>query len=154
MLRRVNSKFNDYLTIEFRGQFPYLDAMGLLSQPARDRIELAGVMESLSDPTRLAVVAFLASLPSDANEARCGVFTAFGSKQNLTYHLAKLREAGVTQARPEGTSRYISLRREDLEARFPGLLDSIIAAALSEPERVEMVRLAQEEMRADVGASV
>ncbi len=126
--------------------------MNLLPQPPREEIELAGIMESLSDPTRLAVVAFLASLPPGGDEARCGAFTAFGSKQNLTYHLTKLREAGVTQARPEGTSRYVSLRRKDLEARFPGLLDSIIAAAMSEPARVEMVKMAQEEMRADSAA--
>src|SRR5665213_3604608 len=126
--------------------------MTLLSQPAKDQIELSRVMESLGDATRLAVVAFLASLPGEFPEARCGAFTAFGSKQNLTYHLAKLREAGVTTARPVGTSRFISLRREDLEERFPGLLDSIIAAALSEPARVEIVRKAQEEQRQDAVA--
>jgi DNA-binding transcriptional ArsR family regulator len=124
-------------------------SMTLLPQPDKDQIELSRVMESLGDPTRLAVVAFLASLPGEFPEARCGAFTAFGSKQNLTYHLAKLREAGVTQARPQGTSRYVSLRRGDLEGRFPGLLDSIIAAALSEPSRVEIVRKAQEEQRQD-----
>jgi DNA-binding transcriptional ArsR family regulator len=127
--------------------------MNLLPQPDREQIELARVMESLSDPTRLAIVAFLASLQDEMREARCGAFTAFGSKQNLTYHLAKLREAGVTQARPVGTSRYISLRREDLDQRFPGMLDSIIAAALSEPSRVEIVRKAQEEQREDAATA-
>ncbi len=39
-----------------------------------------------------------------------------------------LREAGVTRTRVDGTQRYIALRRDDLEARFPGLLDSILAA--------------------------
>jgi DNA-binding transcriptional ArsR family regulator len=128
--------------------------MVALPHPDTDRIDLARVMESLSDPTRLAVVAFLASLPEERPEARCGAFTAFGSKQNLTYHLAKLREAGVTRARPVGTSRYISLRQKDLDARFPGLLASIIAAALSEPDRVAMVQKAQEEQRADAAASL
>jgi DNA-binding transcriptional ArsR family regulator len=127
--------------------------MTLLPQPEKDRIELSRVMESLSDPTRLAVVAFLASLPGEFPEARCGAFSAFGSKQNLTYHLTKLREAGVTRARPQGTSRYVSLRRDDLDERFPGLLDSIIAAALSEPARVEMVQMAQEEQRQDAAAA-
>jgi DNA-binding transcriptional ArsR family regulator len=127
--------------------------MNLLPQPDREQIELARVMESLSDPTRLAIVAFLASLQDEMPEARCGAFTAFGSKQNLTYHLAKLREAGVTRARPVGTSRYISLRREDLDQRFPGMLDSIIAAALSEPARVEIVRKAQEEQRQDAATA-
>jgi DNA-binding transcriptional ArsR family regulator len=123
--------------------------MSVLPQPDRKQIELSRVMESLSDPTRLAIVAFLASLPEEMPEARCGAFTAFGSKQNLTYHLTRLREAGVTRARPVGTSRLVSLRRDDLDARFPGLLDSIIAAALSEPSRVAIVRQAQEEQRND-----
>jgi DNA-binding transcriptional ArsR family regulator len=62
-------------------------------------------------------------------EARCSTFAHLASKTNLTYHFAKLRAAGVTHARVEGTSRFISLRREDLEARFPGLLDTVINAA-------------------------
>ena len=52
-----------------------------------------------------------------------------GSKTNISYHLAKLREAGVTRTEAVGTSRLISLRRADLELRFPGLLDSILASA-------------------------
>ena len=51
----------------------------------------------------------------------------------LTYHFTKLREAGVTRARVEGTSRLISLRREEFDRRFPGLLDSVIEAARRDP---------------------
>jgi hypothetical protein len=40
-----------------------------------------------------------------------------------------LREAGVTRTRPEGTLRFISLRREDLEQRFPGLIDVLTRRA-------------------------
>jgi hypothetical protein len=40
-----------------------------------------------------------------------------------------LREAGVIRQRHEGTSRLNSLRRDDLEARFPGLLDTVLRAA-------------------------
>ena len=40
-----------------------------------------------------------------------------------SYHLRLLREAGVTRTRPKGTQRFISLRRDDLEDRFPGLVD-------------------------------
>jgi len=127
--------------------------MTLLPQPETGQIELARIMEALSDPTRLAILAFLASLPDEMSEARCGAFTAFGSKQNLTYHLTKLREAGVTRARPAGTSRYVSIRRDDLNARFPGLLDTLIAAALSEPQRAEIVRKAQEEQLQDVAGA-
>ncbi len=128
-----------------------VETMHRYPHPDADRIELAQVLEALSDPTRLAIVGFLASLHGESVEARCGAFTAFGSKSNLTYHLAKLREAGVTWTRVSGTSRLISLRRADLDARFPGLLDTVITAALSEPERAEMVRRARAEA-ADIEA--
>ncbi len=122
--------------------------MKTLPHPAVEEIQLAHVLEALSDPTRLAVVAFLASDAARNIEPRCGDFTTFGSKTNLTYHLARLREAGVTRTRIAGTSRYISLRRDDLDLRFPGLLGSLVAAALAEPERAAMVRRAEEEARA------
>lgn len=102
----------------------------LLPHPPSDQIELAAVLEALSDPTRLAIVVHLADQKAEW-EARCGEFLHLGSKTNLTYHFAKLRAAGVTHARAEGTSRFISLRREDLDARFPGLLDTVIKAARS-----------------------
>ena len=43
-----------------------------------------------------------------------------------SYHLRLLREAGVTRTRAEGTQRLISLRRDDLDGRFPGLVDVLI----------------------------
>ena len=39
-----------------------------------------------------------------------------------------LRESGVVRTRPEGRKRLLSLRADDLEARFPGLLDAVLAA--------------------------
>jgi DNA-binding transcriptional ArsR family regulator len=47
--------------------------------------------------------------------------------------MAKLREAGVVTVRLEGTRRFISLRRGDLDTRFPGLLDSIAASSVDLP---------------------
>jgi hypothetical protein len=41
--------------------------------------------------------------------------------------VGKLREAGVVRVVPDGTRRIISLRHADLDQRFPGLLDSILA---------------------------
>lgn len=102
--------------------------MRYLPHPIREQIELAAVLEALSDPTRLAIVVSLADQKAEW-EARCGEFTHLGSKTNLTYHFAKLRAAGVTHARAEGTSRFISLRRDDLDARFPGLLETVIKSA-------------------------
>jgi DNA-binding transcriptional ArsR family regulator len=102
--------------------------MRYLPHPTREQIELSAVLEALSDPTRLGIVIDLADQEAEW-EARCGEFAHLASKTNLTYHFAKLRAAGVTHARAEGTSRFISLRREDLDARFPGLLETILKAA-------------------------
>jgi DNA-binding transcriptional ArsR family regulator len=51
------------------------------------------------------------------------------SKSTGSHHFKVLREAGVVRCRVEGTRRYYTLRRDDLEARFPGLLDSVLSAA-------------------------
>jgi DNA-binding transcriptional ArsR family regulator len=116
----------------------YLVGMRLLPHPERENIALPTVLDALSDPIRLAIVAHLAAI----GETPCGGFTDLGSKPNLTYHLGRLREAGVVNTRVAGTSRFITLRREDLDARFPGLLDAILAASghhLSSPARAEVV---------------
>ncbi|GAB4363529.1 MAG: helix-turn-helix transcriptional regulator [Oricola sp.] len=102
--------------------------------PTREQIDLANVLSVLGDPTRLAIVAQLAR---DENRAHaCGEFSALGSKTKISYHLSRMREAGITNTEVAGTSRLITLRREDLDARFPGLLDSILAAAAGPPPPV------------------
>jgi len=93
--------------------------------PDRDQLDLVTILAALSDPTRLGIVATLA----DVGEVSCRIFGDGGNKTALSYHYAKLREAGVTWTRIDGTQRFISLRREDLDAKFPGLLDSIVTNA-------------------------
>ena len=51
------------------------------------------------------------------------------TKSTCTHHFKVLREAGVIQQRQEGTAKLNTLRRDDLDARFPGLLDTILSAA-------------------------
>lgn len=93
--------------------------------PTADQIQLPGILDALSDPIRLEIVLRL----DEAGEDRCSAFGDYGSKTNLSYHLARLREAGVTRTRVDGAQRMISVRRDDLEARFPGLLDAILTSA-------------------------
>jgi DNA-binding transcriptional ArsR family regulator len=95
-----------------------------LHHPATDAIELTAVMHALSDPVRLAIVREL-----DAGGERvCGTFELGVSKATRSHHLRVLREAGLTRTRAEGTHRYVSLRADDLEERFPGLLEAVLAA--------------------------
>jgi DNA-binding transcriptional ArsR family regulator len=106
--------------------------------PTRDQIELPLVLDCLSDPTRLAIVCNLARHDPSATELRCGDFNGFSGKSNLAYHFAKLREAGIVQTRIAGTTRYMKLRRKDLDTRFPGLLDAILKSAARDAERLQL----------------
>ncbi|MDX6673268.1 MAG: hypothetical protein QOH11_686, partial [Solirubrobacteraceae bacterium] len=86
-------------------------------------IDLPGVLHALSDPQRLRIVRTLADEPAPR---RCGSFNLDVTKSTLTHHFRVLREAGVIEQRVEGTARLNSLRREDLDQRFPGLLDAVL----------------------------
>ncbi len=48
------------------------------------------------------------------------------AKSTMTHHWRVLRDSGVIWQRPQGRENMISLRREDLDARFPGLLDTLL----------------------------
>ena len=110
-----------------------------LTHPSREQIELPMVLDCLSDPTRLAIVYMLARRDRAATELRCGDFNALSGKSNLAYHFAKLREAGLMQTRIVGTARLMKLRREDIDARFPGLLDAVITSAARDAHRLQLV---------------
>jgi DNA-binding transcriptional ArsR family regulator len=97
--------------------------------PPCDEIELPAVLHALSDPMRLRIVAALAR----GDERTCGSFELPVVKSTCTHHFRVLREAGVIRQRLEGTTRMNSLRRADLDTRFPGLVDAVLAAAHARP---------------------
>jgi DNA-binding transcriptional ArsR family regulator len=99
--------------------------MGLY-HPQRSELELASVLHALSDPQRLRIVRTLAE---DPEPRPCGTFGLDVSKSTATHHFRVLREAGVIEQRTDGTAKYNSLRRDDLDARFPGLLDAVLSSA-------------------------
>ena len=94
--------------------------------PTRSELDLGAVLHALSDPVRLMIVAELAAAGS---ECTCGSFALPVTKSTCTHHFKVLREAGLIQQRQQGTTRLNALRREDLESRFPGLLDTVLQAA-------------------------
>ena len=107
--------------------------------PTREQIELPLVLDCLSDPIRLAIVYQLARQERVSSELCCGDFSGLAGKSNLTYHFAKLRDCGLMQTRVAGTNRFMRLRREDLEARFPGLLDAVLGSAARDAERLKLI---------------
>jgi DNA-binding transcriptional ArsR family regulator len=96
-----------------------------LHHPERSEIELPAVLHALSDPHRLEIVRRLAE---DSEPRPCGTFGFEISKSTLTHHFRTLREAGVIQQQREGTTKLTWLRRDDLDARFPGLLDAVLSS--------------------------
>jgi DNA-binding transcriptional ArsR family regulator len=100
-------------------------ATGELSSPRREDIRIEAVFHALSDPVRLQIVRGLAA----SEEARaCGTLGLSVSKSTASHHFRVLREAGVIIQREEGRKRMTELRRDDLEASFPGLLATVVSS--------------------------
>jgi DNA-binding transcriptional ArsR family regulator len=97
-------------------------------EPAVADIQLPRVLAALADPHRLAAVRFVAR----RGESWCAqVIQEAGlpmTKPTFSHHLRILREAGIVTKRIQGARGYMSLRKDDLDQRFPGLIDSILAA--------------------------
>ncbi|XZG71005.1 ArsR/SmtB family transcription factor [Chitinibacteraceae bacterium HSL-7] len=93
--------------------------------PAREALTLEGVLYALSDPVRLGVVRCLAKEGAQS----CGAMSLPVAKSTASHHFRVLREAGLLCSKPEGTQFINTLRRDDIDARFPGLLDAVLAAA-------------------------
>jgi DNA-binding transcriptional ArsR family regulator len=94
--------------------------------PAAEDLQLTDVLHALSDPIRLQIVQ---RLDQAAGTLACVDIRLPVSKSTGSHHYKVLREAGVVNCREEGTRRYYAVRRDDLEARFPGLLDTVLRAA-------------------------
>ncbi len=116
-------------TVELKSLTQYMTGMSQptpIPHPDPDQIALPTVLGALSDQTRLAIINYLSR--DEDRGMICSQFTDLASKTAITYHVAKLREAGLVSVTPEGTKRRVRLRRDDLDSRFPGFLDSIIAS--------------------------
>lgn len=100
-------------------------AMKQARHPDPDEITLIDVMGAFNDPIRVGLVRVLA----DGRERGWGELRAPVAKSTLSHHLRVLRDAGVTRTRQEGTRCFVELRRTDLDARFPGLLNAVLDAA-------------------------
>ncbi len=72
---------------------------------------------------RLEIVQRLA----EVSEASCGELDGGRPKSSMSHHFRVLRDAGLVMTKSVGTTHMNSLRRSDLDARFPGLLDAILA---------------------------
>ncbi len=90
--------------------------------------ELVSVLQALSDPVRLEIVRQLAGCEESAG-LPCGKIELEVTKSTASHHFKALRTAGITAEREEGTRKFVWLRKAELEAAYPGLLDAVLQAA-------------------------
>ncbi len=87
-------------------------------------VQLVDVLRILADPTRLHIVRVLADgkrHPKTARDWGRGL-----QKSALAYHFKALREGGITLTIIDGRTHEIQLRRDELDARFPGLIAALL----------------------------
>ena len=98
-----------------------------VNSPDLATIEIASVLHALADPVRLQIVQQVAGCGA-GGELTCGELELPVAKSTGSHHLKVLSSAGVIAEREQGTRKYLRLRREELDRRFPGLIDSVLAA--------------------------
>lgn len=91
-------------------------------QPSTDQLSLSAILNALGDPIRLQILKQLAC----GREKTCSCCQVDLPKSALSHHFKVLREAGIINVRIEGKQRFLSIRYDDLEQRFPGLLRAVI----------------------------
>ena len=93
-----------------------------LFHPTRDELSMSSILNALGDPARLQIMKQL----SEKSEMTCACCNVNLQKSALSHHFKVLREAGLINVRIDGKQRFLSIRYDDLEERFPGLLSTIL----------------------------
>lgn len=93
--------------------------------PQAKAFELTAILHALSDPYRLWIVQTLAKTQPLA----CGPLQGDRPKSSVSHHFSVLRRAGLVRTEVVGTTHMNSLRSDELEQVFPGLLAAILQAA-------------------------
>ena len=93
-----------------------------LFHPAREELNMSSILNALGDPVRLQIMKQL----SEKSELTCACCNVNLQKSALSHHFKVLRESGLIHVRLDGKQRFLTIRYEDLTARFPGLLETIL----------------------------
>ncbi|WP_028970385.1 ArsR/SmtB family transcription factor [Sphingomonas sp. URHD0057] len=104
--------------------------MARFIHPSLKDVPLASVLHALSDPTRLAIVRRLdEDRKGDADGLACNCAAPDElPRATMSSHFTVLRGAGLIESRKQGTMVINRLRRDEIDARFPGLLDAVLEA--------------------------
>ena len=110
--------------------FFYISVMTRFIHPNLNDVPLASVLHALSDPTRLKIIRAL-----DRDHAQGGMGLACNCaapdglpRATISNHFTILRGAGLIAAHKEGTKVIHRLRRNEVDLKFPGLLDAVLKA--------------------------
>ncbi len=94
--------------------------------PAAEDITLAGVLGALSDPMRLKILKKLLERSDGSLLCSAAAPCAEMAKSTLSHHFRVLRDAGLIRTTKEGVENLNSVRWEEVNRRFPGLLKAIM----------------------------
>ncbi|MEM8834358.1 MAG: ArsR family transcriptional regulator [Planctomycetota bacterium] len=95
-----------------------------IPHPELEGVTIDDALKALADPVRREIV----RLASTQDELPCNAFTSKIPKSTMSYHWRVLRESGLIRQTSAGTQRLNTLRREEFAARFPGLLEAVLAS--------------------------
>lgn len=93
--------------------------------PTMRDVSIDHVLYALSDPARRQIVAKLASCSVDGISCMKSCSDKM-SPSTISFHHKILRENGLIRSEKKGVEVINTLRKDELDKRFPGLLDSIL----------------------------
>ena len=94
------------------------------SHPDLKHVTVEHALHALSDPVRLEIVRQL----DREGEASCAALDGGRPKSSMSHHFRVLRAAGLVHTRIAGVQHMNTLRRDEMDARFPGLLAAVLRA--------------------------
>ncbi len=92
--------------------------------PDVESVEVDEVLKALADPTRRQIVRLLMT----EGDRPCGTFGLPVAASTLSHHFRTLRKAGILRQYDDGRQRMNTLRLDELDKRFPGLVHAVLAA--------------------------
>jgi DNA-binding transcriptional ArsR family regulator len=100
-----------------------------LPEPTVDSFDLTVILGALADPGRRTLMAALYRSPEPVDCAAVVAQAGLGlSDSTISHHYRVLREAGLIRSVAEGRKRIITVRRDDIDKRFPGLLRAVLGS--------------------------
>lgn len=96
------------------------------SHPSMKDISIDGVLHALSDPLRRDMVLRILNCENKAGLSCSKASCTELSPSTISFHHKILRESGIIRSEKVGVEVINAVRLEELNKRFPGLLENIL----------------------------